>query len=181
MLSSQVPHVLPSQPLQRFFVDFPGLTGFIGRIVLSYFDNTTTLNQGVKRKRHINEHGNQAARREAWRKRVHNTREPKTFNKTAPTRRSNRLAGRPPKPTKPTSAAAAASAVQRIKSIAHKYRGRDAHEIFFRPADEAAKKAAKVRGGKAAEKQKKKPKALTNKQRQAKALAHFIIHHIQSV
>lgn len=50
---TDVPHVLPSQPLQRFFVDFPGLTGFIGRIMMSYFDNTTTLEQTVKRTRQI--------------------------------------------------------------------------------------------------------------------------------
>ena len=53
--SSQVPHVQPSQPLQRFFLGYPGLTGCIGRIMLSYFDNTTTLEQTVKRKRKTNE------------------------------------------------------------------------------------------------------------------------------
>ena len=52
--SSQVPHVQPSQPLQRFFLDYPGLTGFIGRIMLSYFDSTTTLEQESKRKRQTN-------------------------------------------------------------------------------------------------------------------------------
>ena len=48
LISSQVPQELSSQPLQRFFADFPGLTGFIGRIMLSYFDNTITLNQEDK-------------------------------------------------------------------------------------------------------------------------------------
>merc|ERR1712224_222809 len=50
-----VPHVLPSQPFQRFFMKFPGLTGFIGRIMLSYFDNTTTLEQVSKRQRQSSE------------------------------------------------------------------------------------------------------------------------------
>ena len=34
---------------------FPGLTGFIGRIMLSYFDNTTALNQVVKWQRQSSE------------------------------------------------------------------------------------------------------------------------------
>ena len=68
---SQVPQLLPSQPLQRFFVDFPGLTGFIGRIMLSYFDNTTSLTQfGTdKRKRQTNADGKTVADNDKKRKR----------------------------------------------------------------------------------------------------------------
>ena len=51
----QVRHVVSSQPLQRFLLKFPGLTRSIGRILLSYFDNTTTLEQVVKRKRQSGE------------------------------------------------------------------------------------------------------------------------------
>ena len=39
----QVPQILPSQPLQQFFVNYPGLTPFIGRCMVPYFNNTTSL------------------------------------------------------------------------------------------------------------------------------------------
>ena len=48
---------MPAQPLQRFVKDFPGLTGFVGRVVLSYFDNTMSLQQPVKRDREVSADG----------------------------------------------------------------------------------------------------------------------------
>ena len=42
LVRSQVPQVQPTQPLQQFFVEYPGLTGFIGRCVLSYYSNHNT-------------------------------------------------------------------------------------------------------------------------------------------
>ena len=44
---------MPARPLQRFLTDYPGLTGFIGRIILSYYDNTTSMEQTVKRNREV--------------------------------------------------------------------------------------------------------------------------------
>ena len=49
--SCQVRDEASSQPLKQFLLKFPGLTRFIGRILLSYFDNTTPLEQVAKRKR----------------------------------------------------------------------------------------------------------------------------------
>jgi len=37
-----VPQVQPAQPLQQFFVEYPGLTPFIGRCMLSYYNNHNT-------------------------------------------------------------------------------------------------------------------------------------------
>merc|ERR1712025_464625 len=40
---ADVPQLAPSKPLQQFLKEFPGLSAFIIRIVLSYFNNSTGL------------------------------------------------------------------------------------------------------------------------------------------
>ena len=64
-----MPQLPPARPLQRFFVDFPGLTAFIGRIVLTYFDNTVGLDPTVKRNRQTNERDELIMENEQKRKR----------------------------------------------------------------------------------------------------------------
>ena len=44
---SQVPLLLPAYPLQQFFLDYPGLTPYIGRCMIPYFNNTASLEKEV--------------------------------------------------------------------------------------------------------------------------------------
>lgn len=43
---ADVSRVAPARPLQHFLANFPGLTGFIGRVILCYFNNTVDLEEG---------------------------------------------------------------------------------------------------------------------------------------
>ena len=106
--------------------------------------------------------------KEAWRSQVRNIRAaPKIFKK-APTRSSNRLKG---KKAENPAAAALPSKPRSKKSEAKKYRERDAHESYFRPA------AVQLNPKSKSKPNPKKRKHLTDKQRRAEAHAHFILHH----
>ena len=56
---------------------------------------------------------------------------------------------------------------------AARYRRRDAHEGFFRPHTRSAAKAQKAKQ----ERNKEKPKGLTNKERRSFAREHYELHH----
>ena len=121
-----------------------------------------------------------AADREKWRRIVQTFKMSRIF-KTAPTRTSNRLAGRPPPAANNEATATATTAQQQKKpstmTEAQKYRARDEHEALLRPA---TKENMKFRWKRASKKKKKakKPAGPTDKQRAAKTHAHCLIHHV---
>ena len=116
----------------------------------------------------------QTANRHGWHIQVRNIREFGDFKPTPTTRSSNRLKGIK---AEMSSAVSLPSKLRAKVSDTKKYRDRDAHTSFFLSAAQQPKSKTKY----TSKSKPKKRQNLTDKQRQAEAHTHFILHHGSAV